>query len=279
MSNPSTTIQSEKMFWLRLTTVIEADYGIEAIAPRRTHRPLSSTILRRVDARDHFHYDVVDGSSAFNPSPGTDQVVARRLRRRGDACLPASFRTRVPAARGRGHDPDAGRLHSDRRSNFPDQRPRCLAARERRDRTRRGTELSLRRGPHLGFSGKQAVDDPCNSPTADWNLNVPDSRIERERQKALRGVLDRIAPFVTDGSAARPGHDDNRQTYPTTAGAFYASNPTEIDGSEVEGATASYTADTSQVVYVLNVGTQVPPLGTRVIAHAVGGRWVFRYDG
>ena len=63
------------MFWLRLTTVIEADYGIEATAPRRDASPMSSTILRRVDARDHFHYDVVDGSSAFNQSPGTDQVV------------------------------------------------------------------------------------------------------------------------------------------------------------------------------------------------------------
>ena len=75
MANPSTTIQSEKMFWLRLTTVIEADYGIEATAARRDASPMSSTILRRVDARDHFHYDVVDGSSAFNQSPGTDQVV------------------------------------------------------------------------------------------------------------------------------------------------------------------------------------------------------------
>ena len=75
MANPSTTIQSEKMFWLRLTTVIEADYGIEATAARRDASPMSSTIIRRVDARDHFHYDVVDASSAFNQSPGTDQVV------------------------------------------------------------------------------------------------------------------------------------------------------------------------------------------------------------
>ena len=36
---------------------------------------MSSTIIRRVDARDHFHHDVIDASSAFNQSPGTDQVV------------------------------------------------------------------------------------------------------------------------------------------------------------------------------------------------------------
>jgi hypothetical protein len=73
--NPSSSVQSEKKFWLRLTTVIEADYGIESTALRRDASPMPSTILRRVDARDHFHYDVVDGSSAFNPSPGNDQVM------------------------------------------------------------------------------------------------------------------------------------------------------------------------------------------------------------
>ena len=75
ISNPSTTIQSDKKFWLRLTTVIEADYGIEALAPRRDASPMLSTILRRVDARDHFHNDVVGGSSTFNQSPGTNQVI------------------------------------------------------------------------------------------------------------------------------------------------------------------------------------------------------------
>jgi hypothetical protein len=75
LSNPSTTIQTEKMFWLRLTTVIEADYGIESTAPRRDASPLLSPVLRRVDARDHFRFDVIDGSSAFNQSPGVDQIV------------------------------------------------------------------------------------------------------------------------------------------------------------------------------------------------------------
>ena len=75
MSNPSTAVESEKMFWLRLTTVIEADYGIEATATRRDASPMAATVLRRVDARDHFHKDVVDASSAFNATPGTDVIV------------------------------------------------------------------------------------------------------------------------------------------------------------------------------------------------------------
>jgi hypothetical protein len=108
---------------------------------------------------------------------------------------------------------------------------------------------------------------------------MSDSRIQRERQKALSGAVDRVAPFAADTPAALLVTTTTVTTYPATAGAFYASNPTEIDGSEVEGGAATYTADTTQAVYVLNVGTQVPPSGTRVVAHAVGGRWVFRYDG
>jgi hypothetical protein len=108
---------------------------------------------------------------------------------------------------------------------------------------------------------------------------VPDSRIQRERQKGLSGVLDRVVPFSAEGSPARLLTTTTIATYPSTAGAFFASNPNEIDGSEVEGGAASYTADTTQVVYALNVGTMIPPVGTRIVASSVGGRWVFRYDG
>ena len=78
---------------------------------------------------------------------------------------------------------------------------------------------------------------------------MADNRIERERQKALSGVLDRVAPFAADGSTALLVTTTTVTTYPSTAASFYASNPTEIDGSEVEGGAASYTADTTQVVY------------------------------
>lgn len=108
---------------------------------------------------------------------------------------------------------------------------------------------------------------------------MPDARIERERQKALSGFLDRVAPFIAEASPAVLVTTTTVKTYPTTAAAYYASNPTEIDGSEVEGGAATYTTDTTQVIFVLNVGSQIPPVGTRLVAHAVGGRWVFRYDG
>jgi hypothetical protein len=108
---------------------------------------------------------------------------------------------------------------------------------------------------------------------------VSDTRIERERQRTLASSVDRTSPFIADGSAALLVTTTTVSTYPTAAAAYYATNPTEIDGNEIEGGTVSYSADPTQVVYVLNLGTQVPPVGTRAIAHALGGRWVIRYDG
>ncbi len=103
------------------------------------------------------------------------------------------------------------------------------------------------------------------------------SRIERERHQDLSDVIDRQDVIGPDGGAVVLATTTTLSTYPTIAGAFYAANPTEIDGDEAEGTAAAYTADTSRVIYVLNQGTQVPPIGARVIAHGAGGRWVFRY--
>jgi hypothetical protein len=105
------------------------------------------------------------------------------------------------------------------------------------------------------------------------------TRIERERHSDLARVVDQIPGNSSGGTAARIVTTTTITTYPTSAAEFYACNPTEIDGTETEGGSASYTVDADQVLYVLNVGTAIPPSGTRVVAHAVGGRWVMRYDG
>ena len=105
------------------------------------------------------------------------------------------------------------------------------------------------------------------------------TRIERERHQDLSDFVDRHDVVRPDGGAVVLATTTTLSTYPTVASVFYAANPTEIDGDETEGAVATYTADTSQVIHILNQGTQVPPIGTRVIAHGAGGRWVFRYDG
>lgn len=68
-------------------------------------------------------------------------------------------------------------------------------------------------------------------------------------------------------------------SYPTTASSFFGCIPAEIDGSETEGAAATFVQENSTVNYAWNAGTQIPPSGTTIVCHAIGGRWVFRYDG
>lgn len=78
MANPNNAQNAtigEKQFYLRLTTVIEGDHGIDVEAERRDASPMKNTIQRRVDAKDHFYYDVIDSSSAFNTNGFARDVV------------------------------------------------------------------------------------------------------------------------------------------------------------------------------------------------------------
>lgn len=104
-------------------------------------------------------------------------------------------------------------------------------------------------------------------------------RIERERHEDLEALVDRTDLAGTDGSAALLVQTTTVVTYPTSAAKFYGTNPVEIDGTATEGGAATYTPDPTQVIYCLNVGAAIPPPGTNVLASAVGGRWVFQYDG
>lgn len=63
---------SEPVFYLMLTTVIESDEILDASAPVRDASPSLFEIKRQVEAREHFKKEVVDGSSPFydaNPDP------------------------------------------------------------------------------------------------------------------------------------------------------------------------------------------------------------------
>jgi hypothetical protein len=107
-----------------------------------------------------------------------------------------------------------------------------------------------------------------------------DLRVLRDRQTVAVDSMDRS---TVDGqhfaSAAQCVITTQVTTYPSTAGAYYACNPEQLSGPETEGATPTFTADTTAVLMALNVGSAVPPQGTKLVVHAAGGRWVFRYDG
>jgi hypothetical protein len=104
-------------------------------------------------------------------------------------------------------------------------------------------------------------------------------RIERLRNQDLNDLVNRIGLSGGEGSLAQLLTTITVTTYPTAAGAFYAGNPTYVNGTETEGGIAGYSSDSTRVIYAYNLGTKIPPEGTLVVAHGVGGRWVFRYDG
>ena len=104
-------------------------------------------------------------------------------------------------------------------------------------------------------------------------------RILRERQQAGQEALDSArGDSPPNGSAAILAMTTTVSTYPTTAGSFFAILVQSINGSEAEGSSASYVSASSTPSYAWNAGTAIPPSGTPVVCHAVGGRWVFRYD-
>jgi hypothetical protein len=108
---------------------------------------------------------------------------------------------------------------------------------------------------------------------------MTDTRVIRDRQQTVREAIDRTKGLAPVGSAAILAQTTTVSSYPTDASAFYACLPVDLDGSESEGSSATFVQESSTVFYAWNAGTQIPPAGTGIVCHAVGGRWVFRYDG
>lgn len=104
-------------------------------------------------------------------------------------------------------------------------------------------------------------------------------RILRERILDAEGDIDSGYSPCPDAGVSAVGVTATVSAYPTTAQAFYAIHPAEVDGTPVEGGSATYSDDSTTVIYAFNVGSLVPPSGTRVICHHSGGRWTFQYDG
>lgn len=65
IADPGSNTKTDTRFYLRLTTVVDADRGIEAVASRRDASPIANVIQRRIDAKDHYRKDSIDISSAF----------------------------------------------------------------------------------------------------------------------------------------------------------------------------------------------------------------------
>lgn len=108
---------------------------------------------------------------------------------------------------------------------------------------------------------------------------IYDVRILRDRQEAAVAAEGRAARFAEDGSVALLVQTKAVGTYPTSANAFFACSPVSIDGAETEGAAASFVVDAARTIFVYNLGSNVPPVGAKLIAQSCSGRWTFRFEG
>jgi hypothetical protein len=104
------------------------------------------------------------------------------------------------------------------------------------------------------------------------------ARVLRDRIEAAAEARDRSAAGLPDCAAAMAAVTVTVATYPTAAAAFYGIQDCQINGTETEGGTATFVAGTA-TQYALNLGTAIPPSGTQIVVHGVGGRWCFRWDG
>jgi hypothetical protein len=103
-------------------------------------------------------------------------------------------------------------------------------------------------------------------------------RILRSRILDAGDEIDSGYSPCPDAGVAAVGITAVTTTYPTVAGSFYAIHPAEVDGTPAEGVTATYVDDTASTLYAFNLGSGVPPQGTRVICHYSGGRWTFLFN-
>ena len=106
---------------------------------------------------------------------------------------------------------------------------------------------------------------------------MSDLRILRDRVSDVNDRIDRMGDDRY-GSAAIVGTTTTITTYPTSGAAYYGIAVGNITSPEIEGQPGTVTT-IGTTILALNLGTQVPPVGTKVICHAAGGRWEFRYDG
>lgn len=106
---------------------------------------------------------------------------------------------------------------------------------------------------------------------------MSEARISRDRQQSIKDQINRSPAPPPDGARSLLVMTTVDQSYPTTAGVFYAVFETDVTGPETEGAIPAFSAGT-QFFFALNMGSGIPPQGTVVLAESQGGIWCFRYD-
>ena len=86
-------------FYLRLTTIIKGDKGIEALASKRTASPTKYTVRRLIESRDHWKKQVAAKCSVYNTS-GAELIVRDDTGKAKSHVEALRLRTEFPAVAG-----------------------------------------------------------------------------------------------------------------------------------------------------------------------------------
>lgn len=103
-------------------------------------------------------------------------------------------------------------------------------------------------------------------------------RVLRARVEAAEEALARLADDEGGTGAARVAVTVSLGAYPAGSGSMrmFALHALDVTGAETEGA-SGVEAEDDTPFFALNVGSGLPPVGTRVIAVQVPHLWAFRY--
>ena len=97
---------------------------------------------------------------------------------------------------------------------------------------------------------------------------------ELELKKQVRRTLGNPSP----SSPTLVANTKTITHYPSAPGQYFACEPMSVLGVEAEGEIGTFT-NFGAIFFALNLGTAIPPSGTKLIVTFVENRWVFRYDG
>jgi hypothetical protein len=98
----------------------------------------------------------------------------------------------------------------------------------------------------------------------------------RQEVADLEEDLARLETEDVTGTMAIVGKTATKETYPTTANAWYWIERVRLGGDEVEGGTVTMTS-TGDGFYAYNVGSGIPPEGTAIDCNDTGDHYTFTY--
>ena len=106
--------------------------------------------------------------------------------------------------------------------------------------------------------------------------SADESRTLRARQSDLGDEIDRQPLADIGTSAALLVRTVAVSSYPTTAGVAYGVQALDLSVSEAEGATPTLTVLAGKF-FAINLGSNIPPVGTSLLVELVQGKYVFVY--